>query len=347
MKILKILALTLLAITVLIIMLFYEGDIPKDVVDARYSSPHSQFLELGDLGRIHFRDEGHRRSLPVLLLHGSNASLHTFEPWVDRLEDSYRLITVDLPGHGLTGEIPSSDYSLNTMTQVIDQVTEHLRIDEFVIGGNSMGGGLAWRYTLQNPERVLGLVLIDASGPMLWRDKDDSNQVWGFELLKQPWFRTIAQNMDPYHLVTQGLRSAYNHSPIVDDRLIMRYNDMLLREGTRRATVLRFAQRDRSGEDADLSKISAPTLLMWGKEDSVIPFAFASQFENSIPDVTTAYYDRLGHIPMEEDPATTSQDLAKFLEDLAKQDLTEQDLTEQDLTKEARNESPEGQPVNK
>ncbi len=313
MKILKILALTLIILTALTIMLFYEGDIPKDVVDARYSSPNSQFLELDELGRIHYRDEGHRRSLPVVLLHGSSASLHTFEPWVSELEDTYRLITIDLPGHGLTGEIPSEDYSYSTMMQVIDRITEHLRVDEFVIGGNSMGGGLAWRYTLENPDRIIGLVLINASGPMLWRREDDSNSVWGFDLLKQPWFRALAEKMDPYHLVAQGLRSAYNHSAVVNEALIMRYNDMLLRKGTRRATVSRFGLQDKTGQDADLSQITAPTLIMWGKEDAVIPFAFATEFENALPEAKTAYYDRLGHIPMEEDPIQTSKDLGQFL----------------------------------
>ncbi len=323
MKILKILALTLTILTVLTVLttlLFYEGDIPKDVVDARYSSPDSQVLELKELGRIHYRDQGHRRLLPVLLLHGSSASLHTFEPWVAELEDKYRLITIDLPGHGLTGEIPSDDYSFNTMARVIDQIANHLRLDQFVIGGNSMGGGLAWRYTLEHPDRILGLVLIDASGPMLWRREDESNQVWAFDLLKQPWFRAVAQKLDPYHLVAQGLRSAYNHSAVVDESLIMRYNDMLLRAGSRKATVSRFSLQDSSGQNADLTLITAPTLLMWGKEDSVIPFAFASEFENAIPNVTTAYYDRLGHLPMEEDPATTARDLDNFLAGLSKEE---------------------------
>lgn len=313
MKILKILALTLIVLTVLAIILFYEGDIPKDVVDARYSSPNSQFLELDELGRIHYRDEGHRRSLPVLLLHGSGASLHTFEPWVSELEDSYRLITIDLPGHGLTGEIPSEDYSYSTMMQVIDGIADHLRIQEFVIGGNSMGGGIAWRYTLKNPDRIMGLVLINASGPRLWRREDDSNSVWGFDLLKQPWFRALAEKMDPYYLVAQGLRSAYNHSAVVDEALIMRYNDMLLRQGTRRATVSRFGLQDKATQDTDLAQITVPTLIMWGKEDAVIPFAFATEFENALPEAETAYYDRLGHIPMEEDPMTTSKDLDEFL----------------------------------
>ena len=89
-------------------MILFQGDIPTDVVDARYTSANSQFSELGDLGRVHYRDEGRRQAPPIVLLHGSNASLHTFEPWVTRLEDKFRVVTIDLPGHGLTGAIPST-----------------------------------------------------------------------------------------------------------------------------------------------------------------------------------------------------------------------------------------------
>ncbi len=316
MKVLKFLALTLAIITILIGAIFYEGDIPKDVVDARYSNPRSQFADLGDLGRIHFRDEGHRRSLPVILLHGSNASLHTFEPWVQLLEDKYRMITIDLPGHGLTGETNGGDYSHEAMLRVVDAIASQLGIEQFVIGGNSMGGGIAWRYTLRHPEKVVGLVLINASGPHIWRDNDNASNVWAFNLMRQPIFRQLAASIDPYHLVSQGLRSAYNHSAVVNEQLIMRYNDLQLRAGTRRATMARFALQDRGEQNLDLSEIESPTLIMWGKEDSVIPFAFASEFENALPQATTAYYDRLGHIPMEEDPVTTVVDLEMFLQSL-------------------------------
>ncbi len=313
MKILKFLALTLAIVAVLILLLLYEGDIPKDVIDARYSSPASQFLTLNELGRIHYRDEGHRRSLPVVLLHGSNASLHTFEPWVEQLEGQYRLITIDLPGHGLTGEIPSRDYSTASMISVIEQVVGQLKIDRFVIGGNSMGGDVALRYTLSHPDKIVGLVLIDASGTAIPADIDKkANSIWGFSLVSKPWFRYIAKNIDPYYLIVQGLGIAYNHSPVVTESLIMRYNDLTLRSGSRSAIIDRSGTRG-SEDQPDLTKVEVPTLLMWGKEDAVIPFAFASAFESAIPDVTTAYYDHVGHIPQEEIPVQSAQDISAFL----------------------------------
>ena len=114
----------------------YQGDLPAEVVDAKYTSPSSQFLTLDDGARIHFRDEGNRTGLPVVLIHGSMASLHTWEPWVGRLGKTYRIVTLDLPAHGLTGAVPSGDYSGAAQLRVVQAVTSHLNLDAFVLGGN-------------------------------------------------------------------------------------------------------------------------------------------------------------------------------------------------------------------
>ena len=329
MKVLKFLGLALAIVLLVLVALFYEGDIPKDVVDARYASPNSQFLDLGDAGRIHFRDEGNHRRAPIVLLHGSNASLHTFEPWVSELGGQYRLISIDLPGHGLSGEIPAGDYSRQRMIDTVAAVADYLALESFVIAGNSMGGGVAWRYALAYPAQVRGLILIDASAGFKPGDGNDPNAtsqssgrsgtVMAFELLKQPWFRQIASKFDPYYLVAQGLRSAYNDSPVVDEALIMRYYDLNLREGTRSATLQRFDQGTSSGDWETVLEpgmIEAPTLIMWGMKDTVIPFAFASRLAEAIPHANTAYYEDVGHIPMEEIPARSAADVATFMASL-------------------------------
>ena len=296
-------------------MILYKGDIPKDVVDARYTSPDSQFSELGDLGRVHYRDEGRRQAPPIILLHGSNASLHTFEPWVTRLKDKFRVVTIDLPGHGLTGEVPTGDYSNEAMVAVVNALANKLGLEHFVIGGNSMGGSIALRYALDHPNKITGLVLINSSGFMRKRiQNDDSQGVLAFRLLKNPWFRAIGEVMDPYYFVSQGLEAAFHQQAAVTEAMVMRYYDLALREGTRKATMKRFsATEDKKYQAQDLARINVPTLLMWGKEDAVAPFAFASGYETLIPDISTAYYDGVGHIPMEEVPEISAADLIAFM----------------------------------
>ena len=315
MKILKYLILTPIFLLGCSAMILYKGDIPKDVVDARYTSPDSQFSELGDLGRVHYRDEGRRQAPPIILLHGSNASLHTFEPWVTRLKDKFRVVTIDLPGHGLTGEVPTGDYSNEAMVAVVNELANKLGLDHFVIGGNSMGGSIALRYALDHPNKITGLVLINSSGFMRKRiQNDDSQGVLAFRLLKNPWFRAIGEVMDPYYFVSQGLEAAFHQQAVVTEAMVMRYYDLALREGTRKATMKRFsATEDKKYQAQDLARINVPTLLMWGKEDAVAPFAFASGYETLIPDISTAYYDGVGHIPMEEVPEISAADLIAFM----------------------------------
>ena len=320
MKILKILGFLLVAIVLLGLILLYEGDIPKDVIDARYASPASQFLEMGEKGRIHYRDEGNRRDAAIVLLHGSSASLHTWEPWVERLSASYRVVSLDFPGHGLTGETPSGDYSGEAFIKVVESVVRNLELEEFVLAGNSMGGSIAWRYAARHPEQLKGLVLISSGGHPDWRIEQVQNDnerdgVLAFELLRKPWFRSIASNIDPYYLTVQGIKSAYNNSPVINDELIMRYYDLNMREGTRRATMARFGY---SWDDnaPDLASIQTPTLIMWGEMDALTPFENANRFAEILPNTSTAYYAGVGHIPMEEIAQQSANDLIEFLESL-------------------------------
>jgi pimeloyl-ACP methyl ester carboxylesterase len=208
-------------------VLLFEGDIPASTVDAKYSNSQSNFLTLENGSRIHYRDQGQSAGLPILLVHGAMASLHTWEPWVQVLGENYRLVTLDLPAHGLTGQVPNEEYGADAFTAAIEAVANELGLDSFVLGGNSMGGGATWRYALENSDRVRAMVLIDSVPPNHWaRAELEPGQMSGptaFSLLRQGWFKAIARNLDPALLIGQGLRSAYNNSPVVDDQLIARY----------------------------------------------------------------------------------------------------------------------------
>jgi pimeloyl-ACP methyl ester carboxylesterase len=298
------------------------------VVDAKYTNAESQFLTMKNGSRVHYRDQGNNDGLPVVLIHGAMASLHTWEPWVAILGKKYRVITLDLPAHGLTGMVPSADYGGEAFTQTIHAVTQNLGLRQFVIGGNSMGGGATWRYTLAHPKRVLAMVLVDSVPPGNWqrpnekkskenKERGAKKSVVGFSLLRQDWFRAIARYFDPKLLIGQGLRAAYNDSPVVDEKLIQRYYDLMMREGTRAAILSR--NRSYAGDAAqtpDLSDLTQPTLVMWGAQDVVIPVSLMPLFQKILPNTTTVVYEDLGHIPMEEDPERTAIDVMAFLETL-------------------------------
>lgn len=309
---------------ILVCVVLFEGDIPAATVDAKYSNAESKFLTTEDGSRIHYRDQGNASGTPLVLIHGAMASLHTWEPWVRTLGQKYRVITLDLPAHGLTGRVQSGNYGGSAFISVIDAVTKAVGIEKFVLGGNSMGGGATWQYTLEHPEKVIAMILVDSVPPGNWNNADlEPDRGPGplaFRLLQQDWFRAIAAYIDPWPLVGQGLRSAYNNSPVVNDELAARYYELIMRKGTRSAILGGGKPSDRATNQlSDLNSLQQPTLIMWGAQDSIISVSTVSLFEENIPNTTTIIYDDLGHIPMEEDPRRSAADVRMFLNSFEKE----------------------------
>ncbi len=320
MKILQRAFLVLALIIGIAAFFLFTGDLPAAEVDAKYTSPASRFLELPNGMRIHYRDEGQRDAAAVVLIHGAMASLHAWEPWVEILGAEYRVVTLDLPGHGLTGRVPEAANGPHAFSDTIAAVTNALGIEQFVLGGNSMGGGATWRYTIDNPEQVMAMLLVNSVAPRSWQrapaDVEPPSGALGFRLLGQDWFRAIARYLNPRWLIERGLRTAYNNSPVVDDQLVDRYHELILREGTRAAILERTRAMGTQQPEPDLSSLSQPTLVIWGKHDALIPVAVADQFAARLANAEVIVYEDLGHVPMEEDPARTAADVLAFLRSL-------------------------------
>jgi pimeloyl-ACP methyl ester carboxylesterase len=323
MKIIKRLLLILLLLIIAGAVFLYEGDLPATEVDARYSNAASKFLNMANGARVHYRDEGNRSGLPVVLIHGGMASLHTWEPWVNILGERYRIITLDLPAFGLTGQVPNAAYGAEAFTNTINAVVNTLGIEQFVLGGNSMGGKVTWLYTLAHPEQVLAMILIGAGGPDDWQQQEtntpggeERNSPIGFRLRGQAWFHAIGRNLDPSFIIERGLRSAYNNSPVFDQKLRDRYYELILREGSRAAILQSYPPFGGAQSPIDLSVLTQPALIMWGAQDAINPVSLAEQFERALPNTSTVIYDDLGHIPMEEDPERSAADVLKFLDGL-------------------------------
>jgi len=312
----------LLALTIAVALFAYKGELPTDAIDAKYSSPSSQFLVMDNGARVHFRDEGIGEGNTVVLVHGSNASLHTWEPWVAILGQSYRVITLDLPAHGLTGAVPDKDYSPQGQLKTVEALVRYLALERFTLGGNSMGGGVTWRYSLEHPQQVEAMILIDASGLPQFRRSNAQERNSSvekkepplfFTLMSKAWFRTLAKYVDPYWMAKQGVESAYNDSPVVNKQLIDRYYELALREGSREATLARFGSPRLVVDDVDTSRFTMPSLIMWGRDDSVISVNTAHQFSEVLGRSELIIYDNVGHIPMEEIPRQSANDVLGFL----------------------------------
>lgn len=289
-------------------------DIPKDDLVAKYAQPPSQFVKLPGGADAHVRVQGNEAGPVLVLLHGSNASLHTWEPWAAQLGDSYRIVTMDLPGHGLTGAVPGSDYSREAMADFVDEAMVALGFDRFAIGGNSMGGGVAAQYTVDHPDKVAALVLVDSAG-IPRRHSEDEKAPLAFDLARSSIGRVIMRWVTPRALIEEGVKSVFADPSKVSPEMVDRYYDLTLYDGNRRATALRFAGF-KPGDDSlavRLPEIDMPVLVMWGAQDHLIPVSVAGEFKKRIPQAKIVTYPDAGHVPMEEVPEKSAADVRGFL----------------------------------
>lgn len=285
-------------------------DIEVATLRAKYGGPPSQFVEVLPGLTVHLRDEGPRDAPVLVLLHGSDASLHTWQPWVDRLSGRFRIVRFDLPGHGLTGPDPKRDYSTAHYVAVVDAVARALQLQRFALAGNSMGGGVAWRYAAAHPDTVSALILVDASGaPYKGGDKIPL----GFRLARLPVVQDVVGGLLPRSLVASSLRGVVSNQAIVTPAMIDRYWELLRYPGERSATIDRLSLPYPQPAPDALQRLTMPTLILWGREDRVIPVASTAWFQHGIPQSRTIVYDHVGHLPMEEVPDRSAAEVAAFL----------------------------------
>lgn len=287
-------------------------DIPYDTLETTYANSASRFMDLPGGIRLHYRDEGRRDGPAIVLVHGFGASLQAWEPWVTRLGTDYRIITLDLPGHGLTRAPAGIDPASLDYEQIVDEMVTRLGVTKFVLGGNSMGGGVAWRYALAHQDRLAGLILVDAGG---WDHPTGKNGVILFELLRNPVFRAAFKDLDQTALIRQGLKAAYIDQRLVTPELVARYADLARAPGHRDILLGLQTGRIAPATPQRLAAIRVPTLVMHGKADSVIPYADGEAFARAIPHATLIGYDGVGHVPMEQIPDRSAADVCAWLSD--------------------------------
>ncbi len=300
----------LLFLTALAMWLSRAPDWPVETLVARWAPPPSDFIEVkGQL--VHLRDVGPRDDPePLVLLHGTSASLHTWEGWVAALKAQHRVITLDLPGFGLTGPNATGDYRGDTYARFVLDAMDHLQVPRFSIGGNSLGGEVAWRTALMAPERVAKLVLVDAAG----LDFKPQSVPIGFLAANVPVLNRVFDWVLPRPIIVASLRNVYGDPAKVDDALIDRYYQLTLREGNRRALVQRFQQQRRGEDAARVRELKLPTLILWGGRDRLIPPEAGRRLQAAIAGSEFVVFDELGHVPQEEDPQRSVAAVLDFLQ---------------------------------
>ena len=293
------------AFLIIVIAIYWKNDFDLNELKDKYAYPSSFFISIDGIN-VHYRDVG--KGEAILLIHGTGASLHTWEKWIDILSPGYRVISFDLPGFGLTGPDPNHNYQISRYTAILDSLMVKLKVDSFHIAGNSLGGLVAWRYTSQFPQKILTLNLIDAAG----LPQPGKKPPFIFQLAKLPILSTLMQKVTPKSIIENSMLDVYKNDQLVTEKLIDRYFELSLREGNRTAFVKRMSQLNEKLDINDLKKITAPVLIQWGKDDRWIPLAKGYEFKKIIPKAELKIYNS-GHVPMEENPMETVEDYMIFL----------------------------------
>jgi pimeloyl-ACP methyl ester carboxylesterase len=277
-------------------------------LSARWAQAPSQWVPVAGM-QVHLRDEGPRNDPhPIVLLHGTAASLHTWDGWAQSLSTTRRVIRFDLPAFGLTGPHPQSDYSMAAYVQFVQQVLDRLGVKQVVLGGNSLGGQIAWEFALALPQRVSQLVLVDAAGYPL----QSQSVPLGFQIARIPGLRSLMEYTLPRGVIQSSVRNVYGDPAKVTPELVDRYYELTLRAGNRTALAQRFAQI-RWDHAEQIKTLKVPTLILWGAQDRLIPLDNGRHFASDIVGSRLVVFEQLGHVPQEEDAPGTVNAVREFL----------------------------------
>ena len=301
----QILAIVMLLVTCLAAFWLYTPDLRRAGLEAAYTGENDAFITIEGL-RLRVRETGRTNLSALILLHGLGSSLETWEPWARSLSVTHRVIRFDLPGFGLTGEDPSGDYSDARTVRVLLALMDRLSLGRATLVGNSLGGKIAWMFAEAHPDRVDRLILISPDGfasP-------------GFEYGKRAEVPVMAKALPfvlPSAMLRANIAAAYGDPARLTDATVARYRDMMLAPGVRRALLARMDQVMLEPPEPLLRQIVAPTLLLWGEKDALIPFSNAGDYLAAIKTSRLVSFPDLGHVPQEEAPERSLQPVTTFL----------------------------------
>jgi pimeloyl-ACP methyl ester carboxylesterase len=281
-------------------------ELPLPALVERYRLPESQFIDIDGV-RVHYVDQGSGE--PVVLLHASYLSLHSWDELADLLDDRYRVIRLDLSGAGLTGPDPSGRYGIERNIELVRGLVAALGLQKVAVVGTSSGGITAFRMAARFPEQVSRLVLINSAGlprtaatnPL--RPRSSRPVAWVQARLRSRrfWAQSLTDNFVP------------PHQPSAE--LVQRTYDMNRRAGGREITRLFLANFSTGDPQAELAQVRAPTLILWGEDNRTLMHLEAEVFAYWLSSAPTLIrkYPGLGHYPYLEDPPAVAGDMADFL----------------------------------
>lgn len=269
--------------------------------------PSSHFINWRG-AELHYTDEG--TGYPVLMIHGFGGSVRNFSKIAENLKGQYRVIRVDLPGFGLS-DLPDMGSKPDYVKMYHDYVSfmlDTLHLDSVYVMGNSMGGGIAWIAAADHPDKVKKLVLMNSAG------YDVANISGKLVMFKYKSVGHVFDRGMPMFMSEDGLKKCYADPGKADSSIWTMNNHFSNREGNIK-NMLALARAGQFPDSTEITKIQCPTLIIWGKQDAVIPVAHAQKFHRDIKNSRVIIYDPCGHVPMLERSDDVTRDFLQFVKE--------------------------------
>lgn len=326
----KILIALLVIVLVAVVAMFaflYRSDLSRDELAATYINEQSKFMPLPNGANMHYRDEGDSSKPALVMIHGGFGSLHNWQGWIPELGKDFRLISMDLLGHGLTGKYPANIYDRHTERDAVHQLLQKLGVSQYIIAGNSFGGGIALEMALAFPNEVTGLILVDTEGVPNGENGYDTSRFNNDkpitpdmpEFTKLSWIESIGSKFIGPIVIRSSLDSMVHNKDLINDEFVDYYGRILRYQGNREAQLLMFRQgmyliskNDNMDLLPRLKEIQCPTLIIQGEQDNLVPMRVAEIFNREIANSQLAIIADAGHMPMIEKPKETANKVLNF-----------------------------------
>ncbi len=265
--------------------------------------------------RLHHQKTG--RGTPIIMIHGFGGHSYSWRHLVGPLSQDFSVFTVDLKGFGNSPKPSDSAYSIFDQVELLlDLILDH-SLSDVILMGHSYGGavvlGTAGVMVKQNPSWLRGLVII---GGAAYPQKLPHHM----SLLKVPSLGRIGINLiSPKAQVRMVLKECFHDPSRITEDMILEYSRVMKMPGNQHAmiqTVKQIIPDDVDNYIASYSQIHVPTLLIWGKEDRMVPVVIAERLKGELPAAELEIITECGHIPQEECPEETLRLIQTYLSTL-------------------------------
>ncbi|MBX7218613.1 MAG: alpha/beta hydrolase [Blastocatellia bacterium] len=263
--------------------------------------------------RLHFQERGARNNETIVLLHGFASSNYTWKDcFAPLVEAGYHVIAPDLKGFGFSEKPADNRYHIQDQAHLIIGLLDHLGVERAVFCGNSYGGGTSLACALMHPQRVRGLILVDAA----FNDVPITQKPYGLSLLlARTW--GLGEVGAPLLLgskafIRNGLRGMFHDKSAVTEERVRAYHRPLRSSNCQQAILAASRQWDLNWIESELGDVHVPTLVLWGEFDPVIPLTQGARLHLSVPNSEFIVIPECGHLPQEEQPETTAEIMIDF-----------------------------------